>query len=143
MPINPKKLEALKEIAATLPEECNWAAFGSVDSALRGVEVEPNDIDLLMKEDAANEFRKIFNPKFVETEKMGLSQIDRYRINGEDVEVIYSRTKEDDQEPLVEWEEIKIEKTENGVPLLPIDRIIKAYRKIDKTDRAKELEKLE
>ncbi|PSH00318.1 MAG: hypothetical protein BRC28_00350 [Nanohaloarchaea archaeon SW_4_43_9] len=143
MPINPKKLEALHEIAVKLPEGFTWAVFGSVYSALRGIEVEPNDIDLLMKEDAADEFRKIFKPKFVETEKMELSQIDRYRINEEDVEVIYSKTEEDDQEPLVEWEEIKIEKTENGVPLLPIDQIIKAYRKIDKTDRAKELEKLE
>ncbi|PSG98858.1 MAG: hypothetical protein BRC29_01895 [Nanohaloarchaea archaeon SW_7_43_1] len=143
MPIDPQKLETLREIAAMLPEECDWAAFGSIDSALRGVEVEPDDIDLLMEEDTACEFRTIFNPKFVETEKIGVSQIDRYRINGEDVEVIYSRTKEDDQKPLVEWEEIEIEKIENGVPLLPIDRIIKAYRKIGKTDRAKELEKLE
>lgn len=131
----------LDELVSNLPDSVTWCLFGSADSVLRGLDDDPNDIDILTTEPGAHEFRDVFSDAFVETRELGISQIDEYRMHGEELEVIFDLQEKDHQEPIVDLDAVAIETTaERGVPVLALETALEAYRRIDKHETADRLE---
>lgn len=130
----------LNELVTTVPNSVRWCIFGSTDSVLRGLDDDPADIDVLTTEPGARQFRTAFSDEFVGTREIGESRINRYRVHGEELEVLFSE-RDEDQEPLVDLDAVDMETTaDREVPLLPLEPLVEAYRKIDKDDAADRLE---
>ena len=131
----------LDELATRIPDGVAWCVFGSTATVLHGVDGEPSDIDVLATEAGAETIRDAFLREFVGTGELGVSQVDEYRIHGEEVEVVYSIGTKDHQEPLVDLERVEFEQTDaRGVPVLPIRPLAAAYWKIGRDETATELE---
>lgn len=141
MTLSPSKETVLDEITRRIPKEATWCIFGSTDSVLRGLHDDPSDIDILSTEDAAEQFRELFSDGFVETREIGHSQIDTCHINGQEVEVIFSFREKNHQKPLVRLDDLELETSaDRGIPMLPLQPLIHAYRQIDKDETANRLE---
>lgn len=142
MALSSSKTEVLQKIVDKLPETSKWAVFGSIDHAIRGFDVEPNDIDVLATSRTAEEFKKNFRENYVRTEEIGnekISSADTYDFNGEEVEVIYASG---EQEPLLDLENIEMDKSNRfEIPLLPENKLVSLYEDIGKTSRAADLKK--
>ena len=141
MPLSTSQETVLDEIVDKVPAHVTWCIFGSTDSVLRGLDDTPADIDILATEPAAEQFREVFSGGFTETREVGHSQIDRYQVNSEELEVIYSRTKKDQQKPLVNLDDVELKTTdERRIPMLSLEPLIDAYRQINKNRTAERLE---
>ncbi|KZN26272.1 hypothetical protein A4G99_21930 [Haladaptatus sp. R4] len=141
MTLSPVKREVLDEIRTRVSDHATWCLFGSTDTVLRGLDDDPNDIDILATEEAAEEFRAKFADDFVDTRELGYSQIDTYEVGGEELEVIFSRDEKPQQEPLIDLSEVSLETSDDpAMPLLPLDSLVRAYRKIEKHETADRLE---
>jgi len=135
MGLTPTQEAVLDDLVATIPAEAPWAIIGSVDSVLRGLEADPNDVDLLASETAADALRDAFAEAFEGTRDVGDSIIDEYRIRGEEVEVIYPHAGGDDW--LVDFEGVEL--GESRVPMLPVGDVVEVYREIGKKEAAERL----
>lgn len=141
MPLSASQQTILNKIAQEIPKEATWCIFGSTDSVLRGLADDPSDIDILATEEAAKRFRELFSDGFIKTQEVGHSQIDEYQVDGEEIEVIFSYHKKSHQKPLVQLDELELMTSDNrGIPMLPLQPLIHAYRKIDKNGTANRLE---
>lgn len=133
--------DVLDDLAAGIPEGVTWCVFGSTGMVLHGIDDDPSDIDVLTTETGAERIRNVFLDEFVGTKELGVSQIDEYRMHGEEIEVVYSTDTKDHQEPLVDLERVELESTDDwGVPVLPIRSLVTAYRTMGKHETAAELE---
>ncbi|MGA9402788.1 hypothetical protein [Haladaptatus sp.] len=141
MTLSPTKREVLNEIRTRISDDTTWCLFGSTDTVLRGLDDDPNDIDILATEEAAEEFRAKFAGDFIATRELGYSQIDTYEVNGEELEVIFSRDEKPHQESLVDLNEVSLETSDDpAMPILPLDSVVRTYRKIEKHETADRLE---
>ncbi|WP_248910349.1 hypothetical protein [Halocatena marina] len=141
MPLSAPQELVLTECVANIVPSVTWCIFGSTNSVLRGLDDDPSDIDILTTESGAHQIRETFSDAFVGTHEIGVSQIDEYQMHGEDLEVLFSTREKDHQEPLVDLDTVECETTvDRGVPLLPLDSLVEAYRKIDKHHTADRLE---
>jgi|GEM_PF-7062943 len=136
MGLTEQQERVLSDLVARGDEE--WYLFGSADSVLRGLDDDPNDIDVLASSESACRFQDEFGEAFVERRSVGASWIDEYELHGEEVEVISEKRNADDW--LVDFEEAaENATTEREVPLLGLDAAIAAYRRIDKHETADRL----
>lgn len=141
MPLSASQEAILKKLTQEFPKEATWYIFGSTDSVLRGLDDDPSDIDILATEDAAEKFRKFFSNDFVDSWEVGHSQIDEYQVNGEEIEIIFSYGEKAHQKPLVRFSELELETSKDrGIPMLPLQPLLHAYRQIDKHETANRLE---
>ncbi|QLG63514.1 nucleotidyltransferase family protein [Halorarum salinum] len=130
----------LDELVGRVPDGVTWCVFGSAAAALHGHDVEPSDIDVFTTEAGAERIRSVFPDAFVGTKELGVSQIDEYRMRGEEVEVVYSVSAKGNQEPLVDLADSEIGSSDGrGVPVLPVRPLVAAYRAMGKHDTAAEL----
>lgn len=142
MALSPSQEAVLDDFMTTLPDGVTWVIFGSVDSVLRGLDDDPNDVDVLTTNRGARAFRDAFPDAFVGTRELDLSRIDEYRLRGEEVEVVYRRPDTAPGEWLVDLESVAVERTDGrDVPLLPLDATLDAYRRLDRHDTADRLER--
>lgn len=139
MSLSPDKRRVLATLEERIPDDVTWCVFGSVAAAIEGLDEDPNDVDVLTTEAGAELVRAEFASEFVETTEVGVSQVDEYRLHGEEVEVVYSRTEKSHQEPLVDVTAVELETTERGVPLLSPDDLVAAYRQMGKGETANRL----
>lgn len=131
----------LDELVGRIPDDVPWCVFGSAAVVLHGLDAEPSDIDVLATETGAEMIRDAFPDEFVGTSELGVSQVDEYRMRGEEVEVVYSVRAKDHQEPLVDLENVEIGSTDRGIPVLPVRWLVASYRKMDNHEAAAELER--
>lgn len=138
MPLSPSQ-EAVLEDLVECVDDARWCVFGSVDSVLRGLDENPSDVDVLATEAAAERIRAAFPASFVETRSVGDSLVDEYRRHGEELEVIYGGRR--DRDPLVDLTEVDLRHApDRGVPILPLEKVVRAYRDIDYDETAAKLE---
>jgi len=141
VPLTPSQEAVLYELAARVPDGVRWCIFGSVDSVLRGLDDDPSDVDVLTTATGARQFREAFSCEFVGTREVGTSRLDEYRVHGEELEVISGKGEGDDREPLVDLNAVEFETSvDRAVPMLPLEPLVDAYRRIDKHDAADGLE---
>ena len=129
----------LDELVATIPDEVRWYVFGSAATVLHGFDAEPSDIDVLTTEGGAEGIGSVLPDAFVRTREFGVSQVDEYRIRGEEVEVVYSVAAKDHQEPLVDLDGFEVEATDRGIPVLPVRPLVASYRRMGEHEAAAEL----
>lgn len=138
--LSPAKRRVLATLEERIPEAVTWCVFGSVAAAIEGVDENPSDVDVLTTEAGAELVREAFAEEFVGTTEVGVSQVDEYRLHGEAVEVVYSRGAKDHQEPLVEVTAVELTRTDRGVPVLPPEALVTAYRRMGNEERADRLD---
>lgn len=140
MALSDSQAAVLREFARTIPRGVTWCVIGSTDSVLRGLEDDPADIDVLTTDSGAERFRDVFSDEFVWTRNVGDSQIDKYRVREEELEVVFADP-EKDHERLVDLDSIEMASApEPAVPLLPLEKLLRVYRKIDKHETADRLQ---
>lgn len=140
MGLSASQAAVLEELLAVLPDDGTWCLFGSTDTVLRGLDDDPSDVDVLAMASTAGRFRETFPDDFVGTREVGRSQVDSYEIDGEEVEVIFARKAKDYQRPLVPLADVEFDReNELGAPLLPLDRLLDAYERIDRRETAERL----
>lgn len=137
MALSPAQERVLDDLVASLPDDVTWCVFGSVDSVLRGLDDDPADVDVLTTARGGRAFREAFADGFVQSRDVGDSRIDEYRLHGEELEVIYPD--DEHHEPLVDLGAVELTAADRGVPLLPLDPLVDAYRRIDKHETADRL----
>ncbi|MFB6100369.1 MAG: nucleotidyltransferase domain-containing protein [Candidatus Nanohalobium sp.] len=84
------KIKVLEEVSQYLNRE--WFVFGSMGLKLKGLNVEPDDVDIWTTDENAEKLREAFSDKLVKTTEVGngpTSDVDVYQINGEELEVLY------------------------------------------------------
>ncbi len=141
MALSDSQEAVLDDLVADISNDVTWCVIGSVDSVLRGLEDDPSDIDILTTNSGAEWFRDARSDGFVRTREVGESQIDEYRVREEELEVIFADRETDHQKPLVDLDTVEIESSgEREVPLLPLEELLRVYRKIDKHETADRLE---
>lgn len=160
--IDKKRKLALKKICERLKDkDINWAIFGSVSLALQGVNVEPRDIDILTDKKGALKIRNALKDyefkeiKFREDEwkkkREGIKEpikIKSYygelEINGIKVEVAGELQKfinEKWTKPQIPKERKLIKVNGFGVPIIPLERELEAYRELGRKEKAKKIKK--
>ncbi|MDJ1431551.1 hypothetical protein [Halostagnicola sp. A-GB9-2] len=141
MALSDSQEAVLGNLVTNIPNDVTWYVIGSIDSVLRGLEDDPNDIDILTTDSGAEWLRDACSDEFVRTRDVGDSQIDEYRIHGEELEVVFADHGNDHHEPLVDFHDIEMESAaEPAVPLLPLEELLCVYRQIDKHETADRLE---
>ena len=127
MGLSAAQATVLDELVASIPDGVTWCVFGSTGAVLHGLDGDPGDVDVLTTESGAERIRAVLPEAFVGTRELGVSQIDEYRMRGEEIEVVYSERTKDHQEPLVDLEKVEIESTaDRDVPLLPLRSLVTA-----------------
>lgn len=140
MSLSDSQAAVLRELVRTIPRSATWCVIGSIDSVLRGLDDDPADIDILTTDSGAERFRDAYSDDFVRTRNVGDSQIDEYRVRGEELEVVFADP-EKAHEPLVDLECIEMTSaSEPAVPLLPLEKLLRVYGKIDKHETADRLQ---
>ncbi|WP_313694791.1 hypothetical protein [Halorarum halobium] len=129
----------LEELVSTVPADVRWCVFGSANLALRGLEADPSDVDVLTAEAGAARIRDALAAEFVGTGEVGVSQVDEYRIGGVELEVVYAERAKDHQEPLADLGTVELDRV-RGVPILPPDALVETYRRMGKDETAATLE---
>ncbi|MFB6254227.1 MAG: nucleotidyltransferase domain-containing protein [Halobacteriaceae archaeon] len=143
----PKNHEtALREITTTLESaDITWAITGSVNFALQGLPVEPNDIDIQTDRQGAYAFEDMFSSALVDpvsfTENDHIrSHFGRFRIAGIEVEVMGDIEKRRDGEwigPIHLPEYIEnITYADMKLPVLALSYEYTAYKKLGRDERA-------
>lgn len=141
MALSDSQEAVLDDLVADVPNDVAWCVIGSTDSVLRGLEDDPSDIDILTTNSGAEWFRDARSDEFVRTREVGDSQIDEYQVRDEELEVIFADCKKDHQKPLVDLDAVVIETSgDREIPLLPLEELLRVYRKIDKHETADRLE---
>lgn len=140
MALSDSQTVILHELVRRIPRGVTWCVIGSTDSVLRGLEDDPADIDILTTDSGAERFRDAFSDGFVRTRNVSDSRIDEYRVQGEELEVIFADPAKA-HEQLVDLDNIEMASaSEPAVPLLPLEKLLCVYRKIDKHETADRLQ---
>ncbi|MFB6185836.1 MAG: nucleotidyltransferase domain-containing protein [Halobacteriaceae archaeon] len=137
---------ALREIAATLDSaNITWAITGSVNFALQGLPIKPNDIDIQTDRLGAYAFEDLFSDavvdpvSFAEDEHIR-SHFGRFRIAGIEVEVMGDIEKRQDGEwigPIHLPEYIEyITYNDIKLPVLALAYEYTAYKTLGRDERA-------
>lgn len=150
MMIDPVYLNVLRQLHAQLSNtDVNWVVTGSLGFALRGVPVQPNDIDLQTDRAGAYEIESLFSDvvirkvKFSATERIK-SHFGALQIDGIEVEIMGDIQKKGADGV---WEEIvnpahyrqMVEIAGMLVPVLSLEYEYQAYLKFGRVERAKML----
>ncbi|MFP4230149.1 MAG: nucleotidyltransferase domain-containing protein [Candidatus Nanohaloarchaea archaeon] len=124
------KIKVLEEVSTHLNQE--WFVFGSMGLKLKGMDIDPDDVDIWTTDRNAEKLREVLSDKLVETIEVGdgpTSDVDVYRINGEELEVIYGNKYID----FTETEEV------NGFPVLVDQAFAEMYQVIGDEVKARML----
>jgi hypothetical protein len=124
------KIKVLEQVSKHLNRE--WFVFGSMGLKLKGLDVEPDDVDIWTTDENAEKLREALSEKLVETTEVGdgpTSDVDVYQINGEELEVLYGNQYID----FTETEEA------NGFPILKDQAFAEMYQVIDDEEKARML----
>ena len=124
------KIEVLEEVSKHLDHE--WFVFGSMGLKLKGLDVEPDDVDIWTTDENAEKLRDLLSDKLVETTEVGdgpTSDVDVYQVNGEELEVLYGNQYID----FTETEETR------GFPVLKDQAFAEMYQVIGEDEKAEKL----
>lgn len=148
--IDPAFIAVLRQIVTTLQDgEINWVLTGSLGFALRGLPLEPHDIDIQTDEKGAYEIERRFSPQV--SRKVMFSASERMRshfgallIDGIEVEImgdIQKRLEDSTWEAPVDLAGHKqfVHFAGMQVPVLSLEYEAQAYRKMGRLERAEML----
>ena len=146
MSLSPPFLAALETLCARL-DDLRWAVTGSTNLALRGVPVEPSDIDLMTDEAGAYEVEARFEDRITKpvapsqsVEKHISSHFGALAIGGVRVELMGGVEHLVDGEwvpatPVTDRESLAGEGME--IPAMPIEAEREGYRELGRDDRVR------
>ena len=138
--------EVLSHISDRLEEDTDWAVIGSCNMLLHGMEVEPNDVDIITTSDGI----RVFENKFSHLVKKPLEVQDNFgeesseslklvlEIGGVEVEVI-------GEGPEGSYIERGLERRENvrmdggEFPCIPLETDAEAYRLMGREEKAERI----
>ncbi len=147
--IDPKYFGVLRKLNSRLTG-INWAVTESLNFALHGMSVEPNDIDIQTDKEGAYAIEEEFEDHVVDEVRFSSSDVIRshygkLEINGIEVEIMGDIQKkvEGDWESPVDIEEYKetVEIEGMEIPVLSLNYEYQAYLKLGRTDRAMKIKR--
>ena len=107
--MKPEYIETVKEIYKKLKNtDINWAIFGSTNLLMQGLEVEPNDIDILTDEVGAYKIENIFEENITRPVKFSSdgkvqSHYGDLKISGVLVQIVGDFTSSEDLKPIANF----------------------------------------
>ena len=142
---------ALKEVYTRLKnKEINWAIFGSTNLLLQGINVEPNDIDILTDNKGAYEIEKLlieYSTKKVKYSSDGkvTSHFGALGISGVKAEIVGDYTSNKDMQLILDVKDkIMVNFEDIQIPCLPLEKELIAYKKENKNvNRLKKVKLIE
>lgn len=138
---------ALREVQNRLKgADIKWAVFGSTNLALRGIEIEPNDIDILTDEKGAYEIEKLFSK--YSTRKVVYcsngkvtSHFGALGIAGVKAEVVGDYTLNKDMQLILDVKDRIMVNFENmEIPCVSLEEELVAYGKNNESEKKKLIE---
>jgi len=129
----------------------SWAFTGSVNMALQGLAVTPNDIDIMTDEEGAHQIAELFTE--FEVEPVALKQVGNIRshigvfdIEGVKVEVIAELESNSDAGdwaavPSYKKAYMSIVYINMKVPILDLEYELEIYKLLGRDDRVKQIER--
>ncbi len=145
--INQKYKETLKILESRLRNGgINWAVFGSTNLLLRGMKVEPNDIDILTDVDGAYKIENLF-PEYI-IKKVSFSSNGKVEshwgglgINGVKVDIVGDFRSSIDLQPIAVLDSEEIEFDGIKLPCLKLENELFEYQRLGRPEKIKVVKK--
>jgi hypothetical protein len=139
--------EAVKKIYNKLKDaEINWAIFGSANLLMQGIQIEPNDIDILTDESGADKIENIFKENVTRPVKFSSdgeiqSHYGDLKINGVMVQIVGDFTSSEDLKPIANLsDKIIVHFLDMQLPCLSLEGEIFSYRRNNRPEKVKIIE---
>jgi len=150
--ITEKHKQVLEIIAKNLEgKDINWAIVGSTSLALQGVDITPNDIDILTDKEDSFKIQEclkeyVVEPVAYKESERFISYFGKFKIEGLDVEVMGDlKNKIPDSDLWTETSRLSAKKTIDykglKINVINLEQEYEAYVKMDRKEKAKLIKK--